>query len=171
MLTEKERAMNQNTHRAQTLTPIAVGKDEGEARWWLGMLAVIKATAADTGGQMAIVEVTTPPGFAAPLHVHHWEDEAFWLLEGDATFEVGGTTIEAHAGDYLFGPRGIPHRFTVGTAGARMLFILTPGGFEELVIAMSEPAASRTLPPPSDEEPDRERIAAIARAYGNELLG
>ncbi len=40
-----------------------------------------------------------------------------------------------------------------------------------MVIAMSEPAASRTLPPPSDEEPDLERIAAIARAYGNELLG
>ena len=163
--------MNQTTSRAQTLQPIAVGNDEGEARWWLGMLAVIKATAADTGGQMAIVEVTTPPGFAAPLHVHHREDEAFWLLEGDATFEVGDTAIEAHAGDYLFGPRGIPHRFTAGGAGSRMLFILTPGGFEELVIAMSEPAASRTLPPPSDEEPDRERIAAIARAYGNELLG
>ena len=52
-----------------------------------------------------------------------------------------------------------------------MLFILTPAGFEGLVIAMSEPAASRTLPPPADEEPDRERLAAIARAYGNELLG
>lgn len=167
----EEGAMNQNTSRAQMLKPITVGKDEGEARWWLGMLAVIRATAADTGGQMTIVEVTTPPGFAAPLHVHHWEDEAFWLLEGDATFEVGGTTIEARAGDYLFGPRSIPHRFTVGSAGCRMLFICTPGGFEELVIAMSEPAASRTLPPPSDEEPDQERIAAIARAYGNELLG
>ncbi len=159
-----------NVNEAQTLKAIAVGKDEGEARWWLGMLAVIKATAADTGGQMAIVEVTTPPGFAAPLHVHHWEDEAFWLLEGDATFEVGGTTIEAHAGDYLFGPRGIPHRFTAGGAGCRMLFILTPAGFEELVIAMSEPAASRTLPPPFEEEPDWERVAAIAMAYGAEML-
>ena len=163
--------MNQDASRAQALQPIAVGKEEGEARWWLGMLAIIKVTAADTGGQMAIVEVTTPPGFAAPLHVHHREDEAFWLLEGGATFEVGGKTIGARAGDYLFGPRGIPHRFTAGGAGSRMLFILTPGGFEELVTAMSEPVASRTLPPPSDEEPDMERIAAIARAYGNELLG
>ncbi len=163
--------MTQNSNLVRSLKPVGVAQEQGEARWWLGMLAVIKATAADTAGQMAIVEVTTPPGFAAPLHVHHREDEAFWLLEGDATFEVGGTTIEAHAGDYLFGPRDIPHRFTVGSAGCRMLFICTPGGFEELVIAMSEPAASRTLPPPSDEEPDRERIAAIARAYGNEILG
>ena len=155
----------------ETLKPMAVGKDEGEARWWLGMLAVIKATAADTGGQMAIVEVTTPPGFAAPLHVHHREDEGFWLLEGDATFEVGGATIEAHAGDYVFGPRDIPHRYTVGSAGCRMLFLMTPGGFEDFVLATSEPAGSRTLPPPSDEEPDFERLAAIAKAHGVELLG
>ena len=170
-LVEKDGALNQNPSQRQMLKPIAVGQEEGEARWWLGMLAVTKATAADTGGQMTIVEVTIPPGFVAPLHVHHWEDEAFWLLEGDAIFEVGGTTMEAHAGDYLFGPRDIPHRFTGGVAGCRMLFILTPGGFENLVLAMSEPAASRTLPPPSDEEPDVERIGAIAKAYGNEVLG
>lgn len=112
-----------------------------------------------------------PPGDEAPWHVHHREDEGFWLLEGSATFEVGDTTIEAHAGDYLFGPRDIPHRYTVGPDGCRMLFILTPGGFEDLVIAMSESAASRTLPPPSDEEPDWERVAAVAAAHGCELLG
>lgn len=163
--------MTQAKDRAQTLTPVAVAKDEGEARWWLGSLAVIKATAADTGGQMTIIEVTEPPGFEGPLHVHHREDEGFWLLEGDATFEVGDATIEAHAGDYVFGPRDIPHRYTVGAAGCRMLFIMTPGGFEDLVLAMSEPAGSRTLPPPPEEEPDWGRVAAIAKAHGAELLG
>ena len=93
------------------------------------------------------------------------------MLEGDVTFDVGGTIIEAHAGDYAFGPRDIPHRYTVGPSGCRMLFICTPGGFEDLVIAMSQPALSRTLPPPATEEPDWERIAAIAHAHGAELLG
>ncbi len=87
--------MTQDLSRAEMLNPVAVGKDEGEARWWFGSLAVIKATAVDTGGQMTIVEITNPPGFVAPLHVHHREDEGFWLLEGDATFEVGDTVIEA----------------------------------------------------------------------------
>jgi quercetin dioxygenase-like cupin family protein len=155
---------------SQALTPRAVSSGEGEARWWFGSLAVIKATAADTGGQMTIIEVTEPPGSEAPLHVHHREDEGFWVLEGDVTFEVGDTTIEAHAGDYAFGPRHIPHRYTVGDAGCRMLFICTPAGFEDLVIAMSEPATSRTLPPPAEEKPDMERIAAIAEAHGAELL-
>ena len=160
----------QDTRKAQTLKPVAVPKDAGEARWWFGSLAVIKATAADTGGQMTIVEVTEAPG-EAPLHVHHREDEGFWILEGDVTFEVGDATIEAHAGDYVFGPRDIPHRYTVGAAGCRMLFLMTPGGFEDLVMEMSEPAGSRTLPPPSDEVPDWERITAIAKAHGGELLG
>jgi quercetin dioxygenase-like cupin family protein len=167
----REKIMVQETIPSQGLQPVAVGKYEGDARWWFGSLAVIKATAADTGGQMAIIEVTEPPGAEAPLHVHHREDEGFWLLEGSATFEVGGMTIEAEAGDYLFGPRDIPHRYTVGDAGCRMLFIMTPGGFEEFVIATSEPAASRTLPRPSEVEPDFERLAAMALAYGGELLG
>lgn len=162
--------MTEDASNAQTLIPVVVRSDEGEARWWFGSLAVIKATAADTGGQMTIVEITEAPGVEAPLHVHHREDEGFWILEGDVTFEVGDATIQAHAGDYVFGPRDIPHRYTVGDAGCRMLFIMTPGGFEDLVLEMSEPAGSHSLPPPSDEEPDWERIAAIAEAHGNELL-
>ena len=163
--------MTPETISPQGLQPVAVDTDEGEARWWFESLAVIKVTAAQTGGQMAIIEITEPPGAEAPLHVHHREDEGFWLLEGSATFEVGDTTIEAEAGDYLFGPRDIPHGYTVGVAGCRMLFIMTPGGIEELIIATSEPAASRTLPPPSTEEPDWEYLARMARAHGGELLG
>jgi quercetin dioxygenase-like cupin family protein len=166
-----EKTMTQETIPSQGLQPVAVGKDGGDARWWFGGLAVIKASAADTGGQMAIIEVTEPPGAEAPLHVHHREDEGFWLLEGSATFEVGDTTIEAQAGDYLFGPRDIPHRYTAGASGCRMLFIMTPGGFEEFIIATSETAASRTLPPPVEEEPDWEWLTTTARSYGCEVLG
>ena len=132
---------------------------------------MIKATAADTGGQLAIVEVTEPPGAESPLHVHHREDEAFWILEGDVTLQVGDATIEASAGDYAFGPRDVPHSYRVGDAGCRMLFICTPGGFEGLVSDMSEPAQTRTLPPPSDEAPDMERVQAIAVKHGCELVG
>jgi quercetin dioxygenase-like cupin family protein len=164
-------AVDMRNAETGTAPPIAVGKDEGEARWWFASLAVIKATAADTGGQLSIVEVTEPPDAEAPWHVHHREDEGFWILDGSATFQVGDLTIDAHVGDYLFGPRDVPHRYTVGPDGCRMLFLMTPGGFENLIIGMSEPAASRTLPPPSDEEPDWERVAAVAAANGCELLG
>lgn len=162
--------MTEDIRAEQLLKPVAVQADEGEARWWFESLAIIKVAAANTGGLLSVVEVTEPPGAEAPLHVHYREDESFWMLEGSATFQVGDTIIEGSAGDFLFGPRGVPHRYTAGDEGCRMLFIMTPGGFEELVIGMSRPAASRTLPPPSSEEPDWQHIAAVAKANGCELL-
>ena len=162
--------MTEQTPQMTALAPLAVPSGEGEACWWFGTLAVIKTTAAETGGQLTIIEVTNPPGFEAPLHVHHRDDEGFWILEGSATFEVGDRTIEARAGDYLFGPRDIPHRYSVGHAGCRMLFIMVPGGMEDVVRATSEPAASRTLPPPPDEEPDIGAIKEIVKEHGYELL-
>jgi quercetin dioxygenase-like cupin family protein len=149
---------------------MATQAGQGEARWWFAGLAEIKATAEDTGGLLTIVEVTEPPGTEAPLHVHHREDEGFWILEGDVTLYVGDEKIEASAGDFAWGPRDIPHRYTVGPNGCRMLFICTPAGFEGLVRDMSVPAETRTLPPASDEEPDMEMVATVAQKYGAELL-
>jgi mannose-6-phosphate isomerase-like protein (cupin superfamily) len=153
------------------VTADAVRSGEGEARWWFGMLAEIKATSASTGGTLTIIEVTCPPGYEAPLHVHHREDEAFWVLKGSVTIHVGETSVAAGPGDYAFGRRDIPHRFSVGDAGCQMLFILTPGGLEGLVREMSDPAAARTLPPPASGQPDLAWAQAIAVRYGAELLG
>lgn len=163
--------MTNHVHGHEPPRPRTVASAEGAARWWIGSLAVIKATAADTGGALTIVEVTEPPNAEAPLHVHGGEDEAFWILGGSARFEVGEATFEAGPGDYAFGPRGIPHRYTTGPDGCRMLFVVTPGGFEELLQATSEPAKTLTVPPPSDEEPDYEALMATVRRYGVEILG
>ena len=142
----------------------------GQARWWFDALAVIKSTAATTNGQLTIVDITEPPGAEAPLHVHRREDEGFYVLEGSVTLYVGDEVVEAAAGDFAFGPRDVPHRYTVGPDGCRMLFICTPAGFEDLVMQMSRPATGHTLPPSSDEAPDFERIAAIAGRNGCELM-
>jgi quercetin dioxygenase-like cupin family protein len=162
--------MTQETDQMQALQPVAVSSKEGEARWWFGTLAVIKTTAVETGGLLTVVEVTNPPGHEAPLHVHYRDEEGFWILEGSATIEVGDSTIEASAGDYVFGPRDIPHRYTVGDAGCRMLFIMVPGGLEDVIRATSQPAPSLTLPPAPDVEPDIDAIKQIVKGHGYELL-
>lgn len=149
---------------------MATRAGQGEARWWFGALAEIKVGAEDTDGQLTIIEITEPPGTEAPLHVHHREDEGFWILDGEVTLYVGDETIEASAGDFAWGPRDIPHRYTVGPNGCRMLFICTPGGFENLVKGMSVPAESRTLPPAPDGEPDWEMVARVAKENDCELL-
>jgi cupin domain len=93
------------------------------------------------------------------------------VLDGDVTFEIGGKTIEASAGDFVFGPRDVPHRYKVGDAGSRMLVILSPGGFEDLVRATSDPARSRTLPPADHPMPDEEQMMAAQAAAGCALVG
>ena len=55
-------------------------------------------------------------------------------------------------------------------AGCRVLFILTPGGFEKLIMATSEPAKARTVPPRSDEMPDFAQLQKVVAQFGGEIL-
>ena len=147
---------------------------EGEAWWWFGLLATIKATGEQTGGRYSLVEILAPDGYEAVLHVHHQEDEGFYILEGEMTFYVGDQTIKAQPGSFLFGPKEVPHAFTVDSGPARVLFVLSPAGFENLVREMGEPARELTIPPQAEAPPDEaemQRMAAIAARHGNEILG
>ena len=153
------------------VNPIALRQDEGEALWFLGVLATIKASRETTEGQVAVIEHLAPQGAGSPLHVHHNEDEWFYVTEGELTFWVGGQLIDAPAGSFVYGPRGIPHTFTVTSPEARFLLVTEPAGFEGFMRALSEPARSLTLPPATSPSPDPERMMAIATEYGIEILG
>ena len=89
-----------------------------------------------------------PKGAGSPLHVHHREDEWFYVAEGELTFWVGGRVIHASAGSFVFGPRDIPHTFTVDSELARFLLVTEPGGFESFMRELSQPALTLTPPPP-----------------------
>ena len=80
------------------VSAIALQRDEGEALWFLGVLATIKASAETTDGRVAVIEHVAPPGLGSPLHVHRNEDEWFYVAEGHLTFWVGGRVVEAPAG-------------------------------------------------------------------------
>jgi quercetin dioxygenase-like cupin family protein len=147
---------------------------EGEAWWWFGVLATIKVTSEQTGGQYALVEILAPDGYEGVLHVHHFEDEGFYILEGEMTFYVGEQTIKAHPGSFLFGPKDVPHAFRVDSGPARLLFVLSPSGLEAGIREMGEPARSLTVPSQPEEPPDEaemERLAAIGARYGAEIVG
>jgi mannose-6-phosphate isomerase-like protein (cupin superfamily) len=145
---------------------------EGEAFWFIGMLATIKATAEQTGGLYILVEILAPEGFASPLHVHHFADEGFYILEGEMTFYVGDQIIKARPGSFLFGPKEVPHAFTVDSGPGR-LFVLSPAGFEDLVREMGEAARELTIPPQPEapDEAQMQQLAAIAARHGDEILG
>jgi hypothetical protein len=69
-----------NATTQQTPAPIALAPDDGEAVWFLGSLATVKASAETTGGRVAVIEQLAPRGAGSPLHVHHREDEWFYVM-------------------------------------------------------------------------------------------
>src|SRR6476469_6857207 len=117
---------------SKEVQPCALARGEGTPLWFLGALTFVRATADTTRGAYGLVEQVIPAGFASPFHVHHAEDESFYIIEGELTFFCQGRKSKAGPGGYIFGPREIPHGFRVeGTAPARILLLTTPaGGFE-----------------------------------------
>jgi quercetin dioxygenase-like cupin family protein len=153
------------------VAPIALNAGEGEARWFLGTLVTIKSSLETTGGRVAVMENLAPQGAGSPQHVHHREDEWFYVTEGELTFWVGGQVIVAPAGAFVYGPREIPHTFAVTSPQARFLLVGEPAGFEGFVRALSEPAQTHELPPADVQPPDPAVMMATAAEYGIEILG
>jgi quercetin dioxygenase-like cupin family protein len=152
-------------------TPIALAPGDGEALWFLGQLVTIKSTSESTAGRVAVTETLAARGGGSPLHVHHDEDEWFYVIEGELTFSVGGRVVDAPAGSFVYGPRDIPHTFMVNSEQARFLLVVEPAGFENFVRALSQPARALVIPPAPSEPPDMARLTEIAAQFGIEILG
>lgn len=128
-----------------------------------GDRVTIKAVSADTGGTYSLFETTVPPQGGPPPHVHHREDEAFYILEGEFEFHLGDRVILASTGSYLWAPRDVPHRFiNLGPTPGKLLIMIRPAGFEAFIEEFSR------LPP--DGPPDFAAMTAIAQRHGLEFL-
>ncbi|HEX4752625.1 MAG TPA: quercetin 2,3-dioxygenase [Solirubrobacterales bacterium] len=159
------------SNSTDAIAPIVAGPGEGEALWFLGILATVKSSAATTGGAVAVIEHLAPRGAGSPLHVHSREDEWFYVLEGELTLWVDGETIQAPAGSFVFGPKGIPHTFIVSSDEARFLLVSEPAGFEQFMRAVGEPAERLEIPPPATEPPDVAALTAAAAEFGIAITG
>jgi quercetin dioxygenase-like cupin family protein len=140
---------------------MGIGGMDGDRRWWMGCLATIKVTGAQTGGRFSLIDCVLPRNVPVPPHLHTDQDETFYVLEGELSFNIDGKARTARPGDVLFIQRGTPHEFTTSSATpARYLFLHSPGGLDEFVRVSSEPAQSATLPPPPPTQ-TREQIKAF----------
>ncbi len=148
-----------------------LGIEEGNALWYLGTLLKVKATGLQTNGKYSLVEELCPRSFATPWHVHRREDESFLMIDGEATFFVGDREIEAKAGSFVYLPQGIPHAFRIDSDTAQLFNLITPAGFEDFYLDLSEPARELIMPPPLEGPPDFQAIAAAAAKYDCRILG
>lgn len=142
---------------------------EGKLMWVLGDLYRFMARGGDTGGTYALVETTATPGLPGPPpHIHHNEDEAFYVLGGEVELMVDGATSTAGAGSFVNIPKGTLHTFrNAGTTPARFLAIVAPTGFEGFLEEVGEPATDLSSPP--EGPPDVEKVLAAAPKYGLEI--
>jgi quercetin dioxygenase-like cupin family protein len=122
--------------------PYTLDSEEGQSLQSLGALVLVKATAEQTGGVFSLLEVSCPPDYATPLHIHYAEDVAMYVLDGALAFFCGGEKTEASPGSFFYQPRGTPHGFRVeGAAPARILYMTIPAGFDRFVIGQALPAS------------------------------
>ncbi|GAA4442531.1 hypothetical protein GCM10023091_29540 [Ravibacter arvi] len=111
---------------------------------------------AQTGGEMALLDMVLPRGAEPPPHVHEREDETFYILDGTVQFVVDGVVHTLTTGAALFAPRRIPHYFRILTDSAHILALMTPGDLWNYFIEFSEPGGETpriTVPqPPTPEQ-------------------
>jgi quercetin dioxygenase-like cupin family protein len=139
--------------------------------WYNGALMTFLATGEDTQGQFALIEMVQRKGNVPPPHIHHREDEIFYVLEGELTVSVGDRTMKAVPGTMVFLPRNVQHSFTIESEQARMLVLLTPAGFEGWFKEFSVPAPAMTLPPATEVAyEDVQRMLEAALRYGLEFV-
>jgi quercetin dioxygenase-like cupin family protein len=139
--------------------------------WWKTGRIKVKLTGAQTGGAFSQVETLDPRGTATPLHIHHNEDEAFYVLEGSVTVFVGDEQLELSQGAFALVPRGVPHAYLVTSDVARMLVTFSPAGFDEAFVDMGVDAADCAEPPVDEVMPPIEAVVAAFAPYGCEIVG
>lgn len=147
---------------------IAAHKDQGRAYWFLNALSIVKLSGQQTGGAFALIEETVPAGRSSPYHLHHKEDETFYVIEGELSFYSGTNKFKGTPGSTVFLPRKIPHGFRADTP-SRILILTTPAGFDQFVTEAGEPATELKIPAP--REPDFAVLTQLAAKYQIEILG
>jgi quercetin dioxygenase-like cupin family protein len=142
--------------------PKLLAPSEGEALRVLGETITIKVRGEETGGAYSMIETVAPPGGGPPLHVHHREDESFYVLEGEFEVRIADETLRVGPGAFLFAPRDIPHTYrNVGDSPGRFVAVISPPGFERFFKEVHELG--------QEGPPAREALLALARKYDLEF--
>ncbi len=123
----------------------------------------VKISGVDTNGDLAIFEQTSlSQGRGTPLHVHHLQDEIFYVMEGAYYFQVGEEKFNLVAGDSIFLPRTVPHAWTQVSEKGRMTVTLQPAGkLEDFFVTMAA----------LDHEPTAAEIAKIFADNDMQVMG
>jgi quercetin dioxygenase-like cupin family protein len=117
----------------------------------------------DTFGIVEYEAAAGVPG--PPMHVHHGNEEAFYILAGEVEFTLDGQTTRLTAGGFVLVPRGAAHTFVnAGPASARWVGVFAPGRYQGLVEELGDLLLA-------DGPPDAAAVVALFARYDTEILG
>jgi quercetin dioxygenase-like cupin family protein len=129
-------------------------------------LSPCKLTSEDTAGKCSVFELSALPQTGPFLHVHHREDEWYYVLSGEFVFKAGDESHNLPAGASIWLPRGIPHVWAnITTAEAKLILVCQPGGFERFFEEMG--SAMEKV----DSHNAQTKMKEVMAKYGMELLG
>jgi len=141
------------------VAPVLNGEDRLGEHHKVGVSSTaFKVSTQDSHGDLFIMEHANQKKGGPPRHLHHAEDEWFYVLEGDYVVEVGGELFRLKAGDSALGPRGVAHAWAfIGDTPGRLLIAFAPANrMEEFFRSAANARAN-----------DAQRF----RAFGMELTG
>jgi len=123
----------------------------------------IKISSSDTAGDLSVFEQTglTAKG-GPPLHIHPFQDEGFYVIEGDYLFQVGNEEYSMKAGDTIFLPRGIQHAFIQLSEKGKMIVSYLPAGKMESFFKVTNEWTTT---------PSRDEIAKVFEDHDMKVVG
>lgn len=159
--------MDDNSQRE----PVVRGVGKGRTMSILGDVYRFLATGDETDGKYAMWEATISPGGGPPLHRHRLEEESFYVLEGQITFQIDGQTVVAGPGTFANMPVGSAHSFKNQTEQpARMIISVAPSGLELMFSEFGQQLEEGASEPKPVSQEEIAKLLEIAPRYGVEIL-
>jgi quercetin dioxygenase-like cupin family protein len=125
----------------------------------------VKVAGRDTDDRFAILYFAVPSMTGPPLHRHTHEDELFYVLEGELTFQIDGKSCIAKTGAAVFAPRHTVHTYqNFSSLAARLLIMVAPAGLEHFFEELSKGT-------PAGAAPDPIFFRTLDEKYGLKTLG
>jgi mannose-6-phosphate isomerase-like protein (cupin superfamily) len=152
--------------------PIVVPADSPERFDFGGFGVAWKLDGRVADGRFSVVHhPIAPRGLAAPLHLHHREDEYSYVLEGTMGALLGDDVVTAAPGTWVVKPRGQWHTFwNAGDVPCHIIEVISPAGFEdyfrEVAAAWGDMAAFARLNEKYALEMDFESVPGLCQRFG-----
>jgi mannose-6-phosphate isomerase-like protein (cupin superfamily) len=156
-----------------TSEPYALTKGDGLSDvWWFGGGRYsVKAGGDQTEGRLYQIHVVEQRGSGPPLHIHHNADETFYIVDGLLGFLVGEERLEVGPGNFVFGPKGVPHAYVACSEQAEFLAPFAPASMDRFFEELGGVPVVPGEPAPVASYPNPEEFARGAAKWGVEIVG